>query len=654
MPSFSAGSCLVRRPGVEQGRALLERWMSEAPACVAAVPAILPGLERFGPGPRRSLVTTGIGTSEGHARHLADVAARMLGWPARFVPTAALGELLPGAEDDWLVVFSQGLSANARHAFARMDDFDAVLLVTGADPEGGELDPLPAEKRAFLADFEGRGGLRIDLGCGLEYGALLRVKGARAGYAVAWSLLRTIAAARLADASRIEIEAGDLAAAQRSASETAERCFPASQPIGPFFAADRSLVLVSQAGSGELVEQLTLKIAEGMLRPQPRMVDVLQYAHGPLQSLAQRKASLLYFETPDDPPEWLERFRATLDPSLHDLRVIRSTLAWPFAAIEFEAVLDAIILRTIDERGHDLVAWPGADREQALYGVGPELLNPGGRAGSHSDGSDSGALDPSTSSRGTPRRAPLREPMYERLVWPEFEQLIESGRRTALLGLGSIEQHGPHLPLGTDRWIADALLTALEARLQDAVALPAIPVGCASEHLDFAGTLHVEPATLEAMLGDLLRSLAHHGFERAFLFTAHGGNVDALTEMRARLEAAASPIELRIELDQKIGAMQAAVVEAESLSAAAAGPHAGEYETSLVAHLRAGSVRAAALEVGRLVSPGEAQALFYPSLRPHATTGVLGDPSEARASRGARYLEAWVEILEAAYRAAFD
>ena len=56
---------------------------------------------------------------------------------------------------------------------------------------------------------------------------------------------------------------------------------------------------------------------------------------------------------------------------------------------------------------------------------------------------------------------------------------------------------------------------------------------------------------------------------------------------------------------------------------------------------------------GRVVTPGEAQGLFYPSLRPNAPEGVLGDPSSALAVRGERYLDAWVDLLEQGYRAAF-
>lgn len=241
----------------------------------------------------------------------------------------------------------------------------------------------------------------------------------------------------------------------------------------------------------------------------------------------------------------------------------------------------------------------------------------------------------------------------EDAVWPEVEAWVAAGRRTALVALGSIEQHGPHLPLGTDRWIAQALVDALADRLDDAVAMPALAFGCASEHLDFPGTLHVAPETLEAILLDLIVSARGHGFDRAFVFTAHGGNVDALRAMEARLTQSVRPLELRIELDLRVAGMQSDVVEAEALDPRSAGPHAGEYETSVVAGLRAGSVRRDRLQSGRVIERGEGQGLFYPSLRPNTESGVLGDPSRASAARGQRYLDAWVDLLEAAYRDVF-
>ncbi len=619
-----------------RGRTLLAERVATAPGKVASIPDRFEALEVVLGDLPRCLVATGIGTSEGHARHLAEVAARFCGQPARFASTGSLSSgSPPGSEADWLIVFSQGLSANARHALTHVADWGRVILVTGLSHSTSDAEGLNDEKRGWLEDLEARGVIRLDLGCGTEYGALLRVVGARAGYVAAWRLLRTLAAHRLDPSPILEIDASRLERAQHDVSAESSRAFPRNEPLAPFFDARQSLLLVAEGGVLEMVEQLTLKLAEGMLRPQPRSVDVLQFAHGPLQSLALRPTSILYLAPREPSAEaeaWLARFASTLDPSLHDLRVLRAALPWPFAALEYEALFDDLVLRVLAETEGDLIDWPGVDREAALYSVGPDRSRAVESAGP----------------------APRGARRLEDAVWPELESMIRGGRRTALIGLGSIEQHGPHLPLGTDRWIADALLEGLADRIEDAVALPALAMGCASEHLDFPGTLHIESETLESILRDLLRSIARHGFERAFLFTAHGGNVDALGEMEGRLRDGVHPLVLRVETDLRVGAMQSAIVEAEALSPAAAGPHAGEYETSLVAMLRPGTIRTRTLAPGRIVNPGQAQALFYPSLRPNTESGVLGDPSFASAARGERYLGAWLDLLEGAYRTAFS
>jgi creatinine amidohydrolase len=623
-----------------KGRALLAARIAEASEYVARVPEFFETLETTPARLPRNLVTTGIGTSEGHARHLAEAANRWLGQPARFASTGSLMRgAPPNSEQDWLVVFSQGLSANARHAFRDVAKWGGVVLVTGVSPSSpNEAEELP-DSRRWQEALEAEGVIQIDMGCGTEYGALLRVVGARVGYAVAWSFLRTLARRQLRSIDALTIDSERLLEAQADAVLESKRVFPEAELLAAFFAADRSLILVADGGALELADQLSLKLAEGMLRPQPRCVDVLQFAHGPLQSLAQRPTSILYLSQVDPDPDaadWLRRFSETLDPAVHDLRVLRARLPLPFAVVEYEAMLDECVLRVLGETGQDVVDWPGSDREAVLYEAGPILDRL-----------------PEPDRQGSPVTVPITPSRFEDAVWPEVEAWIEGGRRTALIALGSIEQHGPHLPLGTDRLIAEALAQGLAARLADAVALPAIAIGCASEHLDFPGTLHVEPETLEAMLRDLLRSLEHHGFERAFVFTAHGGNVDALDAMRARLAESAPGLVIRIETDLRVGPMQSRVVALEALDGDDAGPHAGEYETSLVAMLSPGSIRRKALRPGRVVSAGEAQSLFYPSLRPNTQSGVLGDPTSASADRGERYLNAWLDLLEVAYHAAF-
>jgi len=627
-------------PGPEtaaRGRALLAERIAAAPDVLAALPERFETLLVRPARLPRMLVTTGIGTSEGHARHLAELAARTLGQPARFASTGSLANGPPrGAEADWLVVFSQGLSANARHALAHVEGWAGVVLVTGIAPTRDDAG-VSVEKRAWLLDLERRGVVRLELGGGPEYGALLRVIGARAGYAAGWSILRTLAARRLESLPSLELAPDALRRAQAAAAQTARRVFPAAERVADFFAPERTLLLMGEGGTLELCDQLALKVAEGMLRPQPRAVDVLHFAHGPLQSLARRPLSILYLLPPGQAGSpWPARLAATLDPALHDLRIVRPTLPLPFACVELEAVFDEFVLRHQGETGLDLVDWPGAERERALYEAGPE--RPAARA-----------------ARGrSPDAAAPPGALLERAVWPEVAAALAAGRRTAILPLGSVEQHGPHLPLGSDRWIADALAAALAERVGDAVALPALAFGCASEHLDFPGTLHVEPATLEAVIQDLLAAVARHAFEHAFVFTADGGNVDALGAMRARLAARARPLAVAVADAIAAGRLQAAAAAAAGRPAGRAGPHAGEYETSLVAWLAPGSVRLRALEAGPTLGPDDdAQALFYPSLRPHAPQGVLGDPTHADRARGAAYLDAWVDALATAYRAAF-
>lgn len=652
--SAASSAKAAGKESAARGRELVASRMAAASLVVQSIPSEMSVLKALRHRLPRMLVATGIGTSEGHARHLAEVATRFCGQPARFVSTGALAAAPPpGADRDWLIVFSQGLSANARFALSHAEAWRGVILVTGLGMEAGE--EVPAEKASWLDALDRRGVVRVDLGAGTEYGVLLRVIGARAGYAVSWSLLRSLASMRLESAPALTFEAEALRGAQENAEMRADAIFGPDESVSSFFSSDRTLVLVSEDGALEFVDQLSLKLAEGLLRPRPRAVDVLEFTHGPLQSIAEEPASILYIRAAlpgaqaikiaagrkgrdQEEESWLARFRSTLDPARHWLRVVDATLPWPIAAIELEAIFDVFVLRAITEVETDLVNWPGADREAALYGASPDLPD---------DHSGAFLNPPAAYSLAASSVA------WESRTWPEAEARVAAGCRTALLGLGSIEQHGRHLPLGTDRWIAEALLQSLEEKLGDAVALPAIPVGCASEHLDFAGTLHIEPATLEALLVDLLRSLSRHGFERAFLFTAHGGNLDALAEMGPRLCESVLPLTLRIETDLRVGAMQSQVVEAEALSPLAAGPHAGEYETSLVAHLRPGSIREEHLVPGRMVEPGEAQGLFYPSLRPNAESGVLGDPSAAIGERGQRYLTAWVDLLISGYRAAF-
>src|SRR2546422_6706516 len=89
---------------------------------------------------------------------------------------------------------------------------------------------------------------------------------------------------------------------------------------------------------------------------------------------------------------------------------------------------------------------------------------------------------------------------------------------------------------------------------------------------------------------------------------------------------------------------------AQGVAPEIAGHHSGEAETSILLALRPAEVRTATLAPGLLATASDAQALFYPSLREQSPSGIVGDPRSADAARGARYLEAWVDVLVDAYR----
>ena len=107
--------------------------------------------------------------------------------------------------------------------------------------------------------------------------------------------------------------------------------------------------------------------------------------------------------------------------------------------------------------------------------------------------------------------------------WPEVEAYLETCKGV-IIPLGSTEQHGPTGAIGTDALTAEAI--ALEVgRRTGVLVTPAQAFGMAEHHLGFAGTMSLQPATLLAVLHDLVLSLARHGFERVFVINGHGGNI---------------------------------------------------------------------------------------------------------------------------------
>jgi creatinine amidohydrolase len=120
----------------------------------------------------------------------------------------------------------------------------------------------------------------------------------------------------------------------------------------------------------------------------------------------------------------------------------------------------------------------------------------------------------------------IHEVRLARLSQPEAEARLKSSR-LAVMAPGSIEQHGPHLPLGTDAFAADALAEEV-ARKLEAVLVPLPMVGVSPYHLSWAGSLSLQPQTMIAVIEDLCECLRYHDVDKVLFINWHEGNTPAL------------------------------------------------------------------------------------------------------------------------------
>lgn len=238
-----------------------------------------------------------------------------------------------------------------------------------------------------------------------------------------------------------------------------------------------------------------------------------------------------------------------------------------------------------------------------------------------------------------------------KLTWPDVAQAVAAGVTTAILPLGATEQHGPHLPLGTDTCRAAALAGRLAERLPALVA-PVIPVGCSDEHSGFAGLLSLEAETLAAVIVDCARRMAVWGVRRLVVLSAHGGNGRALALAEARLRRELPDLALWIPDAMTVCGEAVLAIAAEAgTSLIALGLHAGEWETSELLYLHPEQVRMERAAPGHTGDMDAALAtLIAKGTRALTATGVVGDPRPANADRGERYLAAQAACYEAALR----
>lgn len=301
-----------------------------------------------------TVFVTGVGASEGPARLLASCLFATSERPARFMPLSGLlvgdhAEWTAGGQSSVLVIFSQGLSPNARMALDAGRDFSATILICGSDVVIDE-------------------SIRIATGMNLhvihhppdaETGFLLRVTGP----AIASAIALGIAALAMTDTTTVEVREQWMTCAD--AMEMRIHIRPPDVDLlrhPPAF-------LVYGKGGIERNHLLRWTLLECLDNYDPPMWDLLNFAHGAFQNIFGTSRTMILLRSLQDRSVegLIERLHHMLRQTQHTLIDIPSDLPRPWCILEHLATLQAFVLEHLRRNPRDLNAWPGRNCDGELY-----------------------------------------------------------------------------------------------------------------------------------------------------------------------------------------------------------------------------------------------------------------------------------------------
>jgi len=245
---------------------------------------------------------------------------------------------------------------------------------------------------------------------------------------------------------------------------------------------------------------------------------------------------------------------------------------------------------------------------------------------------------------------------WAEMTWEDFADADPSW--IAVVPLAAVEQHGPHLPLGTDAFILEAYLARARKLLPDTLKVTFLPpqaIGTSHEHRAFAGTLSLAPETLVRALAEVAESVRRAGLRKLVFANGHGGNVAALDLLALDLRARLGMLAVACSLS-RFGYPHGLFASDE----VAHGIHGGDVETSIMLAARPDLVRRelaknfvpATLAMEREfkhLRAGE-PVCFGWMIQDLNPSGAIGDATLAAAAKGEAALahgaRAFVELLE--------
>jgi len=229
----------------------------------------------------------------------------------------------------------------------------------------------------------------------------------------------------------------------------------------------------------------------------------------------------------------------------------------------------------------------------------------------------------------------------------QIGEALRNGYTTAILALGSTEQHGPHMTTSADVIHGEEVVMRVAERIGNSIICPTAQFGFSKNHRDFPGTITLSEETFKSLVSDYCRSLIRQGFKEIIIITSHGGNNRPTREKVESLRNEFVNIRFIVSPSSRESFMRnrEKLIDSLSLNIQQAGLHAGGMETSMILSIAPDHVLMEEAEVGFIGDLSSKREMIdregYKSL---IGNGVVGDPSMATSEIGEAYLESWVQL----------